>query len=147
MNPNPRKSSVLRRGFTLIELLVVMLILAILAAMIVPRIMSRTGEAKISAARGDLVNLRKALNLFYIDVGSYPTTEEGLEALRTPPSDAAGWKGPYLEKPVPTDPWGYQYAYEFPGPDGDASFYLYCTGSDGAPGGSGDAADIIESGE
>ena len=142
MKVNPRKHSITRKGFTLIELLVVMLILAVLAAMIVPRIMSRGDEAKVAAAKGDLVNIRKALNLFYIDMGSYPTADEGLDSLYLAPSDAPGWKGPYLEKPIESDPWNFPYVYSWPGPDGDSSFYLYSTGSDGQEGGTGLAEDI-----
>lgn len=137
------------RAFTLIELLVVIMIIAILAAMIVPRIISRQAEAKIGAARSDLVNLRKMLDTYRLDVGYYPTADEGLEALRTQPSDANGWKGPYVTKPIPLDPWQREYIYDWPGPDGDDSFVLLSYGSDGNPGGAEgtEAADIIESGE
>lgn len=137
------------KAFTLIELLVVIMIIAILAAMIVPRIISRQAEAKIGAARSDLVNLRKMLDTYRLDVGYYPTSDEGLEALRTQPADANGWKGPYVTKPIPLDPWGREYIYDWPGPDGDDSFVLLSYGSDGNPGGVEDteAADIIESGE
>lgn len=134
-----------RRGFTLIELLVVILILAILAAMIVPRIVSRTSEAKQSKALADLANLSKMIDTFRLDVGRYPTTEEGLNALREQPSDAQGWKGPYTAKPIPMDPWQVEYIYEYPGSSGDESFLLMSLGSDGAEGGEGEASDIIES--
>lgn len=138
----PRKQSITKKGFTLVELLVVMLILAILAAMIVPRIMSRGDDAKIAAAKGDIAALRKSLNLYYIDVGSYPTTDEGLEALDVAPSDATGWKGPYLDKPLTNDPWQFPYTYLSPGSEGENSFDLYSTGSDGQEGGTGNAEDI-----
>lgn len=144
---NPRTSQRTRKAFTLIELLVVMLILAILAAMIVPRIVSRSADAKTAKAKGDLVNLRKMLDTYRLDVGYYPTSDEGLEALRTQPSDAQGWKGPYITKPMPDDPWQNPYIYEWPGPDGDESFVLLSLGSDGAVGGTGEAEDIIEAGE
>ncbi len=144
---NLRTRSRRTTAFTLIELLVVILILAVLAAMIVPRIVSRTSEAKTAKAQGDLVNLRKMLDTYRLDVGVYPTTDEGLESLRTQPGDAEGWKGPYLTKPVPMDPWNEPYVYEWPGPDGDDSFVLLSLGSDKQPGGDGEAADIIESGE
>lgn len=134
------------RAFTLIELLVVILILAILAAMIVPRIVSRTSDAKQAKAVADLANLSKMIETFRLDVDRYPSTEEGLEALRSQPDGANGWKGPYTQRPIPVDPWGNDYIYEFPGPDGDESYYLYSFGSDGQEGGEGDAADIIESG-
>lgn len=141
LNPNNRR----RRGFTLIELLVVILILAILAAMIVPRIVSRTSEAKQAKARGDLVNLRKMLDTYRLDVGMYPSTDEGLDSLRS--SQADGWKGPYIDKPIPLDPWGNPYVYEWPGADGDESFVLLTFGSDASPGGTGEAEDIVEAGE
>jgi len=147
MNVKPRIKSLTRKGFTLIELLVVMLILAILAAMIVPRLVSRADEAKVARSKSDLVVLRKSLDLYYVDTGMYPSTEEGLEALRTPPNDVPGWKGPYLTKPITGDGWSNPYVYSWPGPDGDSSYYLYSLGSDGQEGGSDNAADIIESGE
>jgi general secretion pathway protein G len=147
MKTQTRKQKRSSQGFTLIELIVVMLILAILAAMIVPRIVSRTSDAKISAAKGDLVNVAKMLDTFRIDTGRYPSTEEGLESLRSAPGDITGWKGPYSTKPLPLDPWGSDYIYEWPGPDGDDSYYLLSYGSDGAQGGTGEAEDIIESGE
>jgi len=138
-----------KRAFTLIELLVVIMIIAVLAAMIVPRIISRQAEAKKGAARSDLVNLSKMLDLYRLDVGYYPTADEGLEALRTPPADSNGWKGPYTTKPIPLDPWQNEYIYDWPGSDGDDSFILLSYGSDGAQGGAvgTEAEDIIESGE
>lgn len=131
-----------RQGFTLVELMVVILIIAILAAMIVPRLISRTDDAKEAAAVADLRNLSKMLDTYRLDTGTYPSQEEGLEALRS--SNAAGWKGPYLQKPLEPDPWGNDYIYGYPGPDGDDSFYLYSKGKDGQDN---TADDIIESGE
>ena len=138
--------SILRRGFTLIELLVVILIIAILAALIVPKVIGKTDDAKVAAAKADLSTLAGALQNFRLDCDRYPSTAEGLQALRTPPSDATGWKGPYITKDIPSDPWHNEYHYEFPGPDGNDSFLLESYGSDGAPGGDGTAADIIEGG-
>jgi general secretion pathway protein G len=131
-------------GFTLIELLVVILILAVLAALIVPRVVGRTGEAKKAKAASDIATLSNLLQQFRIDCDRYPTTEEGLSALRVAPADVQGWKGPYLQKELPTDPWNNEYVYEFPGASGEDSFVLMSYGSDGAPGGEGDAADIGE---
>jgi general secretion pathway protein G len=136
-----------RRGFTLIELLVVILILAILAALIVPRLIGRAGDAKISAAQSNLAAMGRLLETFRLDVGRYPTTEEGLQALREAPADAEGWKGPYMTRPIPLDPWNNEFMYEYPGVDGDDSYLLYSYGSDGVEGGVDEAADIIESGE
>ncbi len=132
------------RAFTLIELMVVILILGILAALIVPRVMGRTGEAKVAAAKADLSALAGSLRNFRLDCDRYPTTEEGLNALRTPPNGLSAWKGPYLEKQLPNDPWGNPYDYTFPGSTGNDSFMLRSFGSDGVEGGTGDALDIIE---
>lgn len=134
------KQTMRKRAFTLIELLVVILILAILAALIVPRVVGRTDDAKIGRAKADIKTLSGELDKFRLDTGRYPTTEEGLEALRTAPGDVEGWKGPYLTKPVPQDPWGGEYLYETPGTDSD--YNLASLGADRAQGGEGPNADI-----
>jgi general secretion pathway protein G len=134
-----------RLGFTLIELLVVILILAILAALIVPKVVGKTSDAKIAAAKSDLATLSSALQNFRLDNDRYPTTEEGLAALTTAPASGANnWKGPYLTKPVGEDPWQHDYVYQYPGSGGSDSYTLESYGSDGAPGGEGEAADIVE---
>ncbi|HZO91906.1 MAG TPA: type II secretion system major pseudopilin GspG [Chthonomonadaceae bacterium] len=130
-----------RRAFTLIELLVVILILAILAALIVPRVVGRTSDAKRAKAASDIATLSSLLQQFRIDNDRFPTTEEGLNALRVQPSDCPNWRGPYTSKDIPTDPWGNEYDYQAPGPDGQ-DFLIISYGADGAPGGDGDAADI-----
>ena len=136
-----------RFGFTLIELLVVILILAILAALIVPRVVGKTGDAKVAAAKSDIATLQGALQTFRLDNDRYPTTEEGLPALTTQPaSGAPNWKGPYLTKAVGLDPWQHDYVYQCPGANGSDSYTVESYGSDGAPGGEGEAADIIEQG-
>jgi general secretion pathway protein G len=132
-----RKSS----AFTLIELLVVILILAILAALIVPRVVGRTADAKRAKAASDIATLTSLLQQYKVDTDKFPTTEEGLNALRVQPADAPSWRGPYTTKDIPTDPWGNEYNYESPGPNGE-DFAITSYGSDGAPGGDGDAADI-----
>jgi general secretion pathway protein G len=137
----------LTRGFTLIELLVVILILAILASMIVPRIVGRTSDAKRAKAASDLSVLAGQLQMFRQDCDRYPTTEEGLQALRIEPQNATGWRGPYTTKAIPQDPWNSDYVYEYPGADGENSFTLMSYGADGAAGGEGDASDIVESGQ
>jgi len=131
-----------RRAFTLIELLVVILILAVLAALIVPRVITRASDAKRAKAASDIAVLGSSLNQFRLDCDRYPTTEEGLDALRVQPGDVQGWRGPYLERALPPDPWGNAYIYESPGPDGDDSYYLVSYGKDGAPGGEGEAMDV-----
>src|SRR5262244_820133 len=108
-----------RRAFTLIELLVVILILAILAALIVPRVVGRTSDAKRAKAASDIATLTSLLQQYRVDNDKYPTTEQGLNALRVQPSDASNWRGPYTTKDIPTDPWGNEYVYESPGSNGD----------------------------
>ncbi|MCX7799751.1 MAG: type II secretion system major pseudopilin GspG [Fimbriimonadales bacterium] len=135
------------RAFTLIELLVVILILAILASLIVPRVVGRTSDAKRAKAASDLRTLADLLQQYRLDTDTYPTTEEGLQALRVQPPGVANWRGPYTTKEIPLDPWGNEYVYEYPGPNGEDSFLLMSYGADGAPGGEGDAADIVEGSE
>ncbi|MCC6445837.1 MAG: type II secretion system major pseudopilin GspG [Armatimonadetes bacterium] len=130
-----------RSGFTLIELLVVILILAILAALIVPRVVGRTSDAKRAKAASDIATLSSLLQQYRVDNDAYPTTEEGLQALWVKPSDAKNWRGPYTSKDIPVDPWGNEYVYESPGPD-DQDYLITSYGADGAPGGEGDAEDI-----
>jgi general secretion pathway protein G len=143
---NRKKLSINRsaRAFTLIELMVVILILAILAALIMPRVIGRQDDAKRAKAASDIHSLSNALQAFRLDTDRYPSTEEGLQALRSAPADVNNWKGPYLQKSVPTDPWGNEYIYEFPGPGGEDSFLILSYGSDGAEGGEGNAEDISE---
>ena len=136
-----RPSAGRRRGFTLIEMLVVILILAILAALIIPRLIGRTSDAKIAKAKSDIATVSSLLQQYRLDNDKYPTTEEGLNALRVRPSSARNWKGPYTTKDIPMDPWGNSYVYQSPGPDGQ-DFLVTSDGADGAPGGEGDAADI-----
>lgn len=141
MNSNSYKTRA-RKAFTLIELMVVILILAILAALIVPKIIGRADEAKRAKAASDIASLSSMLSAFRLDNDRFPTTEEGLEALRVAPADAPNWKG-YSTKAIPNDPWGNPYDYEYPGVD-DNSFILRSYGADGAPGGEGNNADITE---
>ena len=131
------------RGFTLIEVMVVIVILGVLAALIVPKIMSRPDEARIAAARLDIAAISQALKLYKLDNMRYPSTEQGLQALikkpATPP-DAPNWKGNgYLER-LPKDPWGNPYQYLQPGLHSEID--ILSLGADGAPGGEGSDADI-----
>ena len=131
------------RGFTLIEIMVVVVIMGVLAALVVPKLLSRTGESKVAAAKVDIATVMQALKLYKLDNQRYPTTEQGLQALLTKPTSgpaANGWKtGGYLEK-MPKDPWGAPYQFLSPGIKGEVD--VYSLGADGAPGGTGDDADI-----
>jgi general secretion pathway protein G len=128
-------------GFTLIELLVVLVILGLLAALAGPRIISYLGGARSDTARLQIESFKSALDLYRLDVGRYPTTQQGLGALLVNPQNIPGWKGPYLDaKSLPKDPWSNAYIYQSPGQHGD--YDLTSLGADGAPGGTGDAADV-----
>lgn len=128
------------RGFTLLELLVVMVIIGLLAAYVGPKYFSQIGKSEIKTTRAQLVGLEKALQQYRLDVGRFPSTEQGLQALVVKPANVGKWDGPYLEKAVPPDPWGHAYLYVSPGEHGD--FDLSSTGRDGRPGGDGLDADI-----
>lgn len=121
-------------GFTLIELMLVVIIISALAAMILPRLAGRTEQARISIAKADInANMPTALDLYELDNGSYPTTEQGLNALLTKPTSSASlnWNGPYLKR-EPKDPWGKLYQYRFPGTHNDKKDYeLFSFGPDG----------------
>ena len=131
-----------QRGFTLIELMVVMIILGLLAALVAPRMFGRIGQAKQKAAYVQIELFGTALDSFHLDVGRYPTSAEGLDALITQVSGAEGWNGPYLKKTeIPADPWNNPYHYEAPGKHGD--YDLYSFGADNAEGGEGDNEDIV----
>lgn len=128
------------RGFTLIELLIVMVILGLLAALVAPKMFQKVGTSKIKAAKAQIALLGTALDAYRLDVGRYPTTEQGLSALRVNPGFDT-WDGPYLPKDVPKDPWGRDYVYRCPGQHGD--YDLYSLGADGREGGEGENADVV----
>lgn len=128
------------RGFTLLELLVVVAIIGLLVAYVGPRYVSQIGKSETAAAHAQIEALAKALDTFRLDTGHYPSTTQGLAALRERPTGEAKWNGPYLQKDVPGDPWGKPYVYRTPGTKGD--FDLISYGRDGAPGGSGENTDI-----
>ena len=127
-------------GFTLLELLVVMVIIGLLAGFVAPRYFAQVGKSQVKVARAQIDALDKALDEFRLDMGRYPTSEEGLAVLMTAPSNEPNWGGPYLKKGVPMDPWGRAYVYQQPGTHGD--FDLLSYGKDGRPGGTGEDADI-----
>jgi general secretion pathway protein G len=134
-----------RAGFTLIELLVTIAIIATLAAIVAPALFGNVGEARRNSARSQIQILALALDAYRLDNDAFPTTDQGLEALRTLPGSGtppANWKGPYLRQLVPTDPWGRPYVYAAPGIANPSSYDLYTLGKDGKPGGEGEDADI-----
>lgn len=130
----------IQRGFTLLELLVVMVIIGLLAGYVGPKYFAQIGKSEVKAARAQIDALEKALDHYRLDVGRYPNGEQGLAALNKRPASESRWKGPYLRKEVPADPWGGAYQYAQPGEHGE--FDLFSLGKDGKPGGEGEAADI-----
>jgi general secretion pathway protein G len=139
--PKSGASGVRRAGFTLLELLVVIVIIGLLAAYVGPKYFSQLGKSEVTVARAQIEAFEKSLDTYRLDVGRYPSTEEGLNALIAAPPTAAGkWNGPYLKKGVPADPWGHAYQYRAPGAKGE--YEIVSLGKDGQPGGTGEAADI-----
>lgn len=128
-------------GFTLIELLVVLVILGLLAGLVGPQVMRYLGDSKTKTAALQIKDLSAALDLYRIDIGSYPNTDQGLGSLVEKPGSVANWHGPYVRSnELPQDPWGRDYQYRFPGEHGE--FDLWSDGADGRPGGSGDNQDV-----
>lgn len=127
-------------GFTLLELLVVLVIIGLLVSYVAPRYFAQVGKSEVKVARAQLKSLEDALDQYRIDVGHYPTSEQGLSALNAQPAGETRWQGPYLKKNVPNDPWGNPYQYKSPGEHGE--YDLLSLGKDGQPGGTDEAADI-----
>ncbi len=131
-----------RQGVTLIEMLVVVTIIALFAALVAPKILGRADQARITAAKVQIQNFQGALAQYKLDVGTFPSTEMGLKALREKPDGVESWRGPYLPKDVPVDPWGHDYIYKFPGEHGDEPD-IVSLGADGQNGGTEINADIL----
>lgn len=129
-------------GVTLIEMLVVVTIIALFAALVAPRMMHQADNARKTQARAQVNSFMTALGSYKLDTGTYPTTEQGLQALRVKPENMGNWQGPYLPQEIPTDPWQHPYVYKFPGEHGDEPDVI-CLGMDGQPGGEGLNADIV----
>jgi general secretion pathway protein G len=127
-------------GFTLLELLVVMVIIGMLASFVGPKFFAQIGKSETKTARAQIDALDKALDQYRLDVGRYPTTEQGLAALNERPAGETKWSGPYLKKAVPMDPWAHAYLYKHPGEHGEYDLFSY--GKDWQPGGTGEAEDI-----
>jgi general secretion pathway protein G len=134
------KTAARKAGFTLLELLVVVAIIGLLVGFVGPRYFGQISKSEINTAKAQIDALEKALDQYRLDTGRFPAGELGLNALVQQPQSEPKWRGPYLRKAVPLDPWGKPYFYKVPGERGD--FDLVSYGKDGAPGGSGDAADI-----
>jgi general secretion pathway protein G len=141
MNMNSKRRTA-QAGVTLIEMLVVVTIIALFAALVAPRFLNKTDNARRVAAKAQVNAFGTALGAYKLDTGTYPTTEQGLNALRVRPEDATQWAGPYLPQEIPNDPWGHPYLYKYPGEHGDEPDVV-SLGQDGAPGGEGNAADIV----
>jgi general secretion pathway protein G len=129
-----------QRGFTLIELLVVIIVLGLLVGLVGPRLFGRVGQSKQAAAKAQIELLGAGLDQYRLDVGAYPNTSQGVDALQKNPG-VQNWNGPYLKKAVPKDPWGNPYKYRNPGQHGD--YDLWSEGADGSPGGEGENTDIV----
>lgn len=137
-NPHRQSGS---RGFTLLELLVVIVIIGLLASYVGPKYFAQIGKSEVTVAKAQIEGFGKALDTYRLDMGHYPSTEEGLAALLVRPADNANkWNGPYLNKDVPLDPWGHPYQYRNPGSRGGIDIISY--GKDGQPGGTGENADL-----
>jgi len=145
-SPTPQRTPAqhLTRGFTLLEMLVVLVIIGLVAGLVGPRLFSKVDQSKITTAQTQVKLLRGAVESLRLDIGRYPTADEGLSLLSRRPADptaAARWRGPYLDDVLPADPWGTPYQYAIPGAD-EQPFALYSLGADGKPGGEGDAKDL-----
>ena len=130
-----------KKGFTLVEILVVLVIIGLIASLVGPRLFPKLGKGKQSAAKAQIELLGQALDQFRLDVGRYPTTQEGLNALMVNPGGIDQWEGPYLKKELPKDPWDRPYIYQCPGTHGEYDLYSY--GRDGALGGDGEDKDVV----
>jgi general secretion pathway protein G len=131
-----------RAGVTLIEMLVVMTIIALFAALVGPKLWSQGDKARVTAARAQIHNFSVALGTYKLETGTFPTSEQGLQALRVKPNDVNQWGGPYLPQDIPMDPWQRPYLYKYPGEHGDEPDII-SYGADGQPGGEGINADIV----
>ncbi len=129
-------------GVTLIEMLVVVTIIGLFIALVGPALFKNADKAKVTAARTQIDNFMTALGSYKLDTGTFPTTEQGLKALREKPGDLEQWAGPYMPKDIPKDPWEHEYVYKYPGEHGDEPDII-SLGADGQPGGEGFNADIF----
>ena len=136
----PRRSR--QAGVTLIEMLVVLMIIGLFAALVAPRMFKKSDAARVTAAHAQINSFMTALGAYKLDTGTFPTTEQGLQALRDRPAGLTQWDGPYLPQEIPVDPWARPYIYKFPGEHGDEPDII-SYGADGQPGGDGFNADVV----
>ena len=129
-------------GVTLIEMMVVVTIIALFAALVLPKMLTQGDKARVTSAKAQINAYMTALGGYKLDTGTFPTTEQGLTALRVKPAEANQWNGPYMPQDIPKDPWGHDYVYKYPGDHGDEPDIL-CYGADGQPAGDGMNADIV----
>ena len=143
--PSNRRRPVRPAGFTLIEILVVIVVIAILATLVAPNVFQHVGTAKATTAKSQIEMLSSALDAYRLDTGAYPTTQQGLQALNELPTmdPPTNWRGPYLRKAVPLDPWGHPYVFVSPGEVNPKGFDLISYGADGTLGGEGENADVL----
>ena len=142
MRRNEGRRSRRQAGVTLIEMLVVVTIIALFAALVAPRLLNRSDAARVTAARAQINSFMTALGAYKLDTGIFPTTEQGLQALRTKPANVNNWQGPYLPQEIPVDPWQRPYIYKYPSEHGDEP-EIVSLGADGQPGGESINADIV----
>ena len=129
-------------GFTLIEIMVVVIIIAVVASIVAPAVWNRVDVAKRHAAKGQIAAFGSALGSYRLDTGDYPSSSQGLQALRSTPG-VEGWNGPYLSQDVPKDPWNKEYVYTYPSGNAQDSYEIICYGKDGQAGGEGVNADVV----
>ncbi|HMC61496.1 MAG TPA: type II secretion system major pseudopilin GspG [Candidatus Solibacter sp.] len=142
LQPKRRNRRRGQSGVTLIEMLVVVTIIGLFVALVGPSLVKKADTARITAARAQIQGFMTALGTYKLDTGIFPTTEQGLIALRVKPADVNQWNGPYMPQDIPKDPWAHDYVYKFPGEHGDEPD-IVCLGGDGQPGGEGLNADIV----
>jgi general secretion pathway protein G len=142
MKTEKRRRAARQAGITLIEMLVVVTIIALFAAIVAPKMIGTADKSRVVAAKSQIDNFGTALGAYKLDTSQFPTTEQGLQALRLKPQNLNQWQGPYFQKDVPMDPWGHPYIYKYPGDHGDEPDII-SYGADGQPGGEGLNADIV----
>jgi general secretion pathway protein G len=142
-NLSKRNRNRSRAGVTLIEMLVVVTIIGLFVALVGPSLFRKADDARITAAKSQMANFMTALGAYKLDTGNFPSTEQGLLALRVKPAEVLQWNGPYMPQDIPKDPWGHDFVYHYPGEHGNDEPDIISLGRDGQPGGEGYDADIV----